>query len=489
MPYGAGGGINVQAAAEVLIADSIFTNNIAGKGTAVSVASADRLTVTNTTYVEADVDGTGETGPGPKTVYVKNPLTQDECSAAPCRPGFSCEFSMFSLRCDPCEFNQIGTDGIRCTQCTPGTEPNADNTECIPCENGKRSSRGFCEDCEAGKTSADDRITCVDCVDAVRASHEPECRTCEPGKSPSPGKTTCTPCYQPGAYSVDGIACETCANGEQPNVNRTGCDPCPAATAGTNGVCEPCSAGTEPSDDGILCQACPPGRFGRDGSSCDRCDPGSAPNAGAGADSCALCEPGSISQTGENCVPCPERQTPSSDRTACFCMANTYNQQVFGPITCDGFFESTFDSGLADTCASCPVCLDCDAGSTELKPGWAFFGHDMAYQCPVPKGCPGGQLLNKTVSRQLWSKRTGTNYDSTALDSQCAIGYSGPICGDCADEYHHLKVGRPCLTCEEGLVDVPALIGMVFAAIILGGVVVSGAYKVLVDHGVVTDLR
>lgn len=168
-------------------------------------------------------------------------------------------------------------------------------------------------------------------------------------------------------------------------------------------------------------------------------------------------------------------------------MADTYNQQVFDPITCDGVFESTY--GLADTCASCPVCLDCAAGSTVLKPGWAFFGHGMAYQCPVLEGCPGGQLLNKTVSRQLWSKGKGKNYDSTALDSQCSIGYSGPICGDCADEYHHLKVGRPCLTCEGGVVDVPVLIGMVFAAIILGGVLVSGAYKVLLDHGIVTDLR
>ncbi len=490
VPYGLGGGIEVLTAQDILIADSMFRNNLAGKGTAVGVANANRLTVFNTTYVEADVDGTGDTTPGVKTIDVSSPLAQDRCAAAPCSPGFSCEFSMFSLECTQCAFNEISTDGNRCTQCYPGTEPNAEKTECIPCESGKRSALGFCEYCEAGTTSSDDRVTCSECVDSVRAAHEDQCRACDPGKSPSSGKTVCTPCYLPGTYSADGISCDSCSNGEQPNVDRTSCEPCPAGTAGTNGVCESCLAGTEPSDDGISCQPCPPGRFGRDGFSCDKCEPGSAPNAETGADSCILCGPGSISQTGERCYPCPERQEPSTDRTACFCMAKTYNQQVFGSTTCDGLSESTSESDIMDTCASCPACLDCDAGSTVLRPGWAFFGHGHAYRCPVPEGCPGGPLVNYTVSHQLWSRGgAGKDYSSTALDSQCSAGYGGPICGDCEGDFHHLKVGRPCLSCDQGRVDVPALIGMIFAMILLGGILISGAYKILVDHGVVTDLR
>lgn len=468
----------------------MFRNNVAGTGTAIGVANAERLTVTNTTYVEADVDGTGETVPGPRTISVNYPLTQDECSAAPCRLGFSCEFSMLSIQCTPCAFNEIGANGIRCTQCSPGTEPNANNTECIPCESGKRSSLGFCEYCEAGTTSSDDRITCLECVDSVRAIHEDQCRACEPGKSPSLGKTMCSPCYLPGTYSADGISCEPCPNGEQPNVDSTSCDPCPTGTAGTNGVCESCTGGTEPSADGISCQLCPPGRFGRDGSSCDMCDPGSAPNAENGADSCVLCGPGSISPSGERCQPCPERQEPSSDRTTCFCKAKTYNQQVFGFTTCDGLTESTYESDILDTCANCPACLDCGAGSTALKPGWAFFGHGQAYRCPVAEGCPGGELVNYTASHQLWAREgLGKDYSSTALDSQCSTGYAGPICGDCEGDFHHVRVGRPCLACGEGVVDVPALIGMIFAMLLIGGILISGVYKVLVDHGVVTDLR
>jgi hypothetical protein len=33
------------------------------------------------------------------------------------------------------------------------------------------------------------------------------------------------------------------------------------------------------------------------------------------------------------------------------------------------------------------------------------------------------------------------------------------------------------------------LIGFIFGAIVAGGVVVTGVYSILVDHGVITDLR
>lgn len=170
-------------------------------------------------------------------------------------------------------------------------------------------------------------------------------------------------------------------------------------------------------------------------------------------------------------------------------MAKTYNQVLFGSTTCSGLIES-YSSDLEDTCASCPACLTCDDGSTALNAGWAFFGQGEAHECPVSDGCPGGQLLNLTVSRQLWSREeAGMDYSPAALNSQCTEGYAGPICGDCASDFHHLKVGRPCLTCDDGIVDFPALLGAIFGAIVLGGILVSGAYKVLVDHGVVTDLR
>ena len=490
VPYGVGGGINVQAAQKILIEDTIFTNNVAGKGTAVGVAAAEQVTMKNVTYVEADLEGTGGTGPTAKTVALTNPLTQDICTDTPCELGFSCDFSLFSLRCDPCAFNEISDDGISCSQCGPGTEPNADKTECIQCQNGRRSSLGFCEDCEAGTTSSDDRITCVECEQGkIRPADQPECMACEPGKSPSPGKATCAPCYLPGTYSHDGSSCDTCSNGQQPFSNRTGCEPCPAGTSGTDGVCNPCEPGTQPAADKVSCVDCPAETFGRSGLSCESCEPGYEPNAGGGADACVACNPSSISPTGARCTPCPERQTPSGDRTQCFCMAKTYNQVLFGSTTCSGLIES-YGSDLEDTCASCPACLTCDDGSTALNAGWAFFGQGEAHECPVSDGCPGGQLLNLTVSRQLWSREeAGMDYSPAALDSQCTEGYAGPICGDCASDFHHLKVGRPCLTCRDGVVDVPALLGAIFGAIVLGGILVSGAYKVLVDHGVVTDLR
>lgn len=59
----------------------------------------------------------------------------------------------------------------------------------------------------------------------------------------------------------------------------------------------------------------------------------------------------------------------------------------------------------------------------------------------------------------------------------------------CESNYHHLKVGKPCVTCEQGKVDIPMLIGFIFAVISAGTIVVTGLYSMLVDHGVITDLR
>eukprot|EP01043_Picozoa_sp_COSAG02_P027509 COSAG02_NODE_1628_length_11586_cov_3.954644_1_plen_316_part_10 len=69
------------------------------------------------------------------------------------------------------------------------------------------------------------------------------------------------------------------------------------------------------------------------------------------------------------------------------------------------------------------------------------------------------------------------------------LGYTGPICGSCSEGYSHLKVGKPCVACEDGRIDIPMMLGVFVAALLGGSILVSGALKVLQDHGIVTDAR
>eukprot|EP01043_Picozoa_sp_COSAG02_P094851 COSAG02_NODE_31256_length_536_cov_1.565217_1_plen_85_part_01 len=84
--------------------------------------------------------------------------------------------------------------------------------------------------------------------------------------------------------------------------------------------------------------------------------------------------------------------------------------------------------------------------------------------CPVTAGCPGGQLQNLTISVAAWSlapEETDFSAATLATLGPCSEGYSGPICGKCAENFHHLKVGRPCQSCDEGTIDVAMLIGLI----------------------------
>ena len=133
-------------------------------------------------------------------------------------------------------------------------------------------------------------------------------------------------------------------------------------------------------------------------------------------------------------------------------------------------------------------------GPPSLKPGWALYGQGTAYRCPglsqdtAETACTGTQLNDRTSSASLWILSTDSKYSPEMLKAQCGSGYAGPICGDCDGDNHHLKVGKPCVPCDDGKVDVPMLLGIIFVGMIVGAVIISGVYSTLVDHGVVTDV-
>eukprot|EP01045_Picozoa_sp_COSAG04_P010945 COSAG04_NODE_689_length_11142_cov_6.664041_4_plen_1132_part_00 len=358
--------------------------------------------------------------------------TVGRCTENPCEPGSQCTFKDFSTFCEPCGENEFSVDGISCDACQPGTQPNDAHTQCDPCGPGQYSQIGICIFCPSGETNSGDQTGCTPCDPGThRAFEEPACEQCPLG-----------------THSIDGIECAACQPGTNPTENRDGCATCDAGKHST---------------DGLECRVCPPGQ---------------QPNEFQTV--CERCIGNAYSPDGQACRDCPTRNAPNDERTDCFCQANTYNAQKLGLVTCRGTsFSST---GVAtDECAVCPACLDCKVvGETKLRSGWAFFGAGLppwsAHRCPGAnkfEACP-PLLLND---------------NATMDESTCAMGYEGPVCGNCQPEYNHLKVGNKCLPCDDGVINLPLVMGLAFGGMIAGGATISGVLGVLQDNGVITDLR
>ena len=530
VPQGSGGAIATTGSAHVTVTGSEFSANAAGYGDALSVSGSESFQVKNTQFQDVNSD----------TISTEGVAAYD-CDRFPCEPGERCSVSQLSLSCEACPPGETGSNGVTCTPCGLGTEPNADKTECVQCADGRYSSSGictpcapgtvssadrmtctncpagtaaglttacatcapnmisagaqlFCEECPAGKTTSD-FIGCVDCPDGfVRHTGENDCVPCSDGTEPNEARETCIPCSQEGQFS-NGRGCMACGAGTQPFANRTGCVPCPLGTAGITGICTPCAAGTSASVGSPSCQPCPPGTVSGAGQGCVMCEPGFQPSESQ--DSCVSCVviKNTYSSDGVECRDCPARQQPSTDLTSCNCMPNTYNAPSFGRVQCHGASGNALETGMNDECSACPDCLDCSvSGATRLKPGWAFYGLGEAFRCPgkaavAESACVGPMLMNLSISEPTWAASESGMFKDEAMNEQCSGAYSGPVCGNCAADFHHLKVGKACSTCNQGTVDIPMLIGFLFASVVAGGIVITGAYGILVDHGVITDLR
>eukprot|EP01045_Picozoa_sp_COSAG04_P030341 COSAG04_NODE_5241_length_1689_cov_1.572327_1_plen_497_part_10 len=354
------------------------------------------------------------------------------CTDNPCEAGSQCTFTDFSTFCDPCAENEFSVDGLSCDVCQPGTQPNSAHTRCEPCGPGQYSQIGICIFCPSGETNSVDQTGCTPCEPGThRAFEEPECDQCPIG-----------------THSIDGIDCAACQPGTSPTENRDGCVACDAGKHSTNG---------------LECRVCPPGE---------------QPNEFQTA--CERCIGNAYSPDGRECRDCPTRNAPNDERTACFCQTDTYNALELGLVTCRGTsFSST---GVAtDECAVCPACLDCKVvGETKLKSGWAFFGAALPPWSAY--GCPGASKFEACPPLLL-------DDNATMDESTCAMGYEGPVCGNCAPEYNHLKVGNKCLPCDDGVINLPLVMGLAFGGMIAGGAIISGVLGVLQDNGVITDLR
>jgi hypothetical protein len=548
VPYGNGGAIFAASDnGRVNIRDSTFQNNYAGTGASIAATNLN-LEITNSTFSVGDINGVDRAdefqGEGDHVDVTAATLVTCE---DPCEPGKQCQLVGNTVRmCGSCEINEKG-DGKDCQPCQPGTEPNSDQTDCDQCLAGSYSSIGVCTECPAGKTSTDDRTgcsmcpagkirsgdmtDCQPCPNGTIADEHLSCTPCEAGKQPNADGIECGACPDGTARTASQPACVACLPGAQPSANNDQCDLCISLpgkyyTVSDGSECHSCLAGMEPSADRTNCTHCPegtanvddttcklcePGKEAKDdGTGCDDCEPGTARTAGqphcvtcppgfqpsAARDRCEPCAlyPNAFSDDGGMCDECPEGQLPNLGRTGCVCKSSTYNQKVYGTIECVGIPTSSRPDP-SYSCVDCPDCLICDADAPpSLKPGWALYGQGTAYRCPglsqdtAETACTGTQLNNRTSSASLWILSTDNKYSQEMLKAQCGSGYAGPLCGDCDGDNHHLKVGKPCVPCDDGKVDVPMLLGIIFVGMIVGAVIISGVYSTLVDHGVVTDV-
>ena len=401
----------------ITIRDSVFRANEAPRGATLRISSTLSARITNTSIDEPVDDWSSAVSAFGASVAT--------CFDNPCGSAHRCAFRDHSTICEACGPNEIGADGIICVACSPGSQPNDEQTECVECDSGRASSIGICMFCAAGKTGSVDRTGCIPCQPGTyRGAEDDECVQCPVG-----------------TQSSDSVECRTCPPGTSPTEARDGCIACEAGTHSTDGIeCTPCEAGSQPS--ALL----------------------------TGCDSCTLSGPNAYSPDGVACSDCPTRNAPNYERTECACRVDTYNALELGVVTCHGTsFRS--DGIQTDECAVCPSCMDCSViGKPMLMSGWAFFGANQAFPCPGAgdfEACP-ALLLN-----------SNTTMDS----STCAVGYEGPVCGNCQDSYNHLKVGNECDGCDDNVVNVPLIVGLLFGGLVVGGAVVSGAMDVLSDYG------
>eukprot|EP00004_Rigifila_ramosa_P013166 TRINITY_DN289_c0_g1_i4.p1 TRINITY_DN289_c0_g1~~TRINITY_DN289_c0_g1_i4.p1 ORF type:complete len:4683 (+),score=945.47 TRINITY_DN289_c0_g1_i4:1543-14049(+) len=137
------------------------------------------------------------------------------------------------------------------------------------------------------------------------------------------------------------------------------------------------------------------------------------------------------------CNPCPSH------------MITLQEGSTFRDCICDNDYYLTTSTNNTATCADCPAGAECYAGGTvtDIAPtngNWrpsAFSA--QTYQCPNPAACRGG------------------------VNSTCAVGYTGPLCGVCADGYGSL--GNTCQPCQNSGANVFLLLLTILMVLLFVG--------------------
>eukprot|EP01043_Picozoa_sp_COSAG02_P074241 COSAG02_NODE_14777_length_1237_cov_1.283831_1_plen_357_part_10 len=161
------------------------------------------------------------------------------CEQYSCSRGFGCTYTNYSLACSICPSGLIAPDGIRCTPCPAGTQPNAAKIDCVRCTNNQYSTYGVCDDCPSPNVVSPDRTSCSPPFECGAGHECTDPRGCGDARS---GKTQCSPCPV-GSVSSSGANCVACSErGKVANPLQT--------------TCIPCGAGKQPSANRSTCDEC-----------------------------------------------------------------------------------------------------------------------------------------------------------------------------------------------------------------------------------------
>ena len=381
---------------------------------------------------------------------------------------------------------------IVCTACIPGRysakEGNDKDSDCENCNSGTwsstaaASSAGACQKCGIGLFSANvgvsDSALCKPCDLGFEQIEEGQayCLPCTPGKFGEVKNeiNVCSLCPK-DTFSIEKsrkVPCDACAEGRSSKPESTKCSDCTPGKyvkdVNNQEVCEICPSGYKQGEaDKKKCSICEIGTTSKVGAStCDKCGEGSYGSEasvctecpvgyyqdGKGELKCAACPVDTyLTETGKkskaDCEKCnTERSTGITigniNHASCLCKRTDYYQDNDG------------------TCIKCPDGGDCSASDgltlnkitakigywknnattimfTDCKLG---FSSSLTPQKDAEARCIGGNNTNVT------------NTSKFKPDDQCYLGFGGPSCMSCIDEY--VMTADECIKCTASIRNV-----------------------------------
>ena len=177
---GSGGSIHIVDS-HMTILSGIFESDdlrVGTQGQHIYAATPKLLLIRNVTFDPFEPNGDAGESMFVSGARGTNGVTLGDCTDQPCEPGQRCTYNKYSLKCTPCELGLFSDNGVTCTTCAAGKQPDTDRKRCLSCTGVTASVLGWsCEPCQPGETNNADRTACVD-VDECATMNPPG--SCDP---------------------------------------------------------------------------------------------------------------------------------------------------------------------------------------------------------------------------------------------------------------------------------------------------------------------
>lgn len=487
----------VSAVSTVMVNNSVFVANSADNGGAVYLTEASswfhgsrfednsaELTgshILSATTESAYIYGTTFV-PYERSRSVNLDIESPSCDVYPCMAGQACSFRQSSLLCDVCNQQSAGNDGLTCSACPAGKEPNVLHTVCHNCTGNAVSSLGRCEPCPSGTVAEPDHITCTDAnqakitdiavvSDAVSSSNllpkatlqlevqdlnyvlgtgmhetvaamERDIATAlelEPDlvevsnlrqATPAPSLAGRRQLNEQGLLAFDLLVRGPSAVSAMASLLVQLQDPASALLS------SPAAGDIDPAVAPVFTFVCPKGTVKPPGTT-----------------ACARCSGDRITSDSITCEKCPANQRPSDVGDTCICNDGYYDGSA-GMLACYSDIGAQFspyhlsvptsmistETGevlLDNVCQKCDErCFVCKAGAVTVNPGFSISETSRA-------ALDDKLVAPNAVFRCSLDGCLGIHNASTPL---CREGYTGPLCSVCADSY--VLSSSECIACS-----------------------------------------